>query len=1252
MSRARVGRRWPLAALALATLAATLIGPFGHTPAGAAPTPQRVSQGPASVVTLITGDVVEVTQIGDGHYTTDVRRPRGAIGGVHVQTIGKDLYVLPDEVMPYLAAGKLDRRLFDVSGLIRQGYDDRHSDGIALIVSYADGAAAQKPVPVGATKIRSLPSVHGSAVKANKRQARQVWDAVTPHATVPVTTPVLAQGMTKIWLDGKVHVDLSESTAQVGAPAAWTAGLDGTGVKVAVLDTGVDLSHPDLAGRVSAMKSFVPNQTVDDGHGHGTHVASTVGGSGDASGGLEKGVAPKADLIIGKILGNEGFGDDSWVIAGMEWAAAQGARVISMSIGGDQPSDGTDPLSSAVNQLTAQSGALFVIAAGNSGSEASITGPGAADAALTVAAVDSSDQLADFSSTGPRYGDYSLKPDIAAPGVAILAAKAGGNAADGYYQTMSGTSMATPHVSGAAAILAQQHPSWHAAELKNALMSTSKRLTDYTAYQVGAGRVDIEAGINASVTATGSVYFGFQGWPHANSAPIDRSVTYANTGEAPVTLHLTVTGVVAGGPYDADPHAGQGTAAPGMFTLSAGTVVIAAHTTASVTATAHPALGADGRRYLGEVTATADGAPAVHTNLGMYVEEERHDLTLSVKNRAGQYVATTLVLQRFGEVDPYYLSTSDSGPTTVRLRPGTYSAFTYLDVPGLHGAESMGVALLGDPEVVLDQDRNVTLDARQAREVTAAVPKRTEDRILIMDWYRTDGADSTIGDQYLLPPWVDTMFALATKQVTRGAFEYETRWRKAYPLLTITDRGRDVPFLGQPGSTRYANKLQTNALYLGTGAPEDYAGQDVRGRAVLVTRSDQLTGQQRAQAAAAAGAEMLIVVNDSPAKLIEWVGNDDLSLSPITVVSVTSTTGAPLIDQARRGQLRLGLEGVPDSPYVYDLVDPHPGRIPADLAYKPRPGDFAIVDMRFHGDEPIAGGEFRADYRPYRTYGAGFPLWQDMPGTRTDYLSITPGTTWSESAIGGHELELVSISDRHAYAPGSRTTVDFFGPIVRPRNNPPFWSSFRADGWMSFNVQPWADGNAGHAGFMQWGDQLTFTVFQDGVEVKKTEGWASATIEDNPSGTTHFTLDLQAGRDPAHYRLSPRTHTVWEVVSQPVAHPEDLDLMPLLQLDYAVVTDMAGNAPGGPQHLGLTPSHLAGAVGAGQLTGAALEVSFDDGVTWRNVTLTREGGTWVAGFIAPTTGFVSLRATASDSAGNKITQEIIRAYGLRTPGSR
>ena len=281
--------------------------------------------------------------------------------------------------------------------------------------------------------------------------------------------PELTGDVTKVWLDGKVHAALAQSTAQIGAPAAWAAGFDGTGVKVAVLDTGADLNHPDLAGRVSTAVSFVPGQDASDGNGHGTHTLSTVGGSGAASGGVEKGVAPGANLIVGKVLGNDGSGDDSWVIAGMEWAAGQGAKVISMSLGGSDPSDGTDPMSLALDQLSAQTGALFVVAAGNTGAEASMSSPGAADAALTVTAVDSNDQLAYFSTMGPRFGDYALKPDIAAPGVDILAALAGGTADTGYYQTMSGTSMATPHVAGAAAIVAQEHPSWSGEQIKDAL---------------------------------------------------------------------------------------------------------------------------------------------------------------------------------------------------------------------------------------------------------------------------------------------------------------------------------------------------------------------------------------------------------------------------------------------------------------------------------------------------------------------------------------------------------------------------------------------------------------------------------------------------------------------------------------------------------------------------------------------------------------------------------------------------------------
>src|SRR4029079_6624987 len=134
-------------------------------------------------------------------------------------------------------------------------------------------------------------------------------------------------------------------------------------------------------------------------NGHGTHVASTIVGTGAASDGRYRGVAPGADLIVGKVLGGpEGSGQDSWVLAGMEWAAKSGAEVVSMSLGDVAPSDGSDPMSQAVDALSAEYGTLFVIASGNAGPE-SISSPGAAASALSVGAVDKLDVLAYFSST-------------------------------------------------------------------------------------------------------------------------------------------------------------------------------------------------------------------------------------------------------------------------------------------------------------------------------------------------------------------------------------------------------------------------------------------------------------------------------------------------------------------------------------------------------------------------------------------------------------------------------------------------------------------------------------------------------------------------------------------------------------------------------------------------------------------------------------------------------------------------------------
>src|SRR5690606_18009336 len=216
----------------------------------------------------------------------------------------------------------------------------------------------------------------------------------------------------RIWLDRVAHVVLDDSVPLIGAPQAWNAGLDGSGVRVAVLDTGIDADHPDVAGRIVAARSFVDGDVVD-GHGHGTHVATTIAGTGAASGGTYTGVAPGADLVVGRVCGNDGSCPDSAVIAGMEWAVReQGADVVNLSLGGCC-TDGTDPLSQAVNRLSAETGALFVIAAGNDGPESSTVGsPGTADAALTVAAVTKTGQVAGFSSRGPRVGDSGFKPEI------------------------------------------------------------------------------------------------------------------------------------------------------------------------------------------------------------------------------------------------------------------------------------------------------------------------------------------------------------------------------------------------------------------------------------------------------------------------------------------------------------------------------------------------------------------------------------------------------------------------------------------------------------------------------------------------------------------------------------------------------------------------------------------------------------------------------------------------------------------------
>ncbi len=302
-----------------------------------------------------------------------------------------------------------------------------------------------------------MPAFEGVMAGLNFGKARAA-------AANPMGAAIAAQRKEETWGVNRVH-----------APAAWPI-TEGKGVKVAIIDTGIDTSHPDLSGSVdggySAITKTENPMDYQDDNGHGSHVAGTVAGKRDGKGVV--GVAPKARLYAVKVLDADGSGNLSDVIDGIVWAAKNKMDVANMSLGA--PVD-SEAMKRAV-RFARGSGVVIVAAAGNSGG--SVGFPGAYEDTIAVAASDSADNLAGFSSRGPEV-------DFIAPGVDILSAKMGGG-----FISYSGTSMAAPHVAGLAALAVSQGyvglngPDGVFAQLKKAAMP----LPVLTATMQGVGMID------------------------------------------------------------------------------------------------------------------------------------------------------------------------------------------------------------------------------------------------------------------------------------------------------------------------------------------------------------------------------------------------------------------------------------------------------------------------------------------------------------------------------------------------------------------------------------------------------------------------------------------------------------------------------------------------------------------------------------------------------------------------------------------
>ncbi|TMR21720.1 hypothetical protein ETD86_14345 [Nonomuraea turkmeniaca] len=689
------------AALALAlaatpgTAAASAATPeTAATPkAGSAPTAQ-LGTGPATgtfTFTLITGDTVTATADASGIVSYEVKHGPGRddITFVTRSDGPRELAVIPSDAMPMLAAGTLDQRLFEIGTLLDFGYDDASRADLPLIVQ-APGGLAKARAALGAAKVKKdIPRLGVTTMTTAKSETGTLWQQIAAGAR-------LRSGLSKVWLDGKTRLTLDKSVPQVGAPTAWAAGYTGKGVTVAMLDSGYDSDHPMLAGRVALAEDFTDAGSPEDDHGHGTHVLSTIGGSADSG---YRGVAPDATLAVGKVCTSSGGCPDSALIEGMTWAATTaGAKIVSMSLGG-QDYAGVDPLEYTINQLSAQTGALFVVAAGNSGEAGLYTAesPGTADAALSVGAVDRSDALAYFSSRGPRLGDMAVKPEITAPGVGIVAARMGGG-----YVAMSGTSMATPHVAGVAALVAQQHPDWNGEKIKSALIGAATPKAGLTAYHQGSGRVDAARAVGQQITASPANLSVKAGWGRQPGSEAAHEVTYTNDGDSPVTLDLTV---------ETPSSTGGAPGNPAMFTLDKQSVEVPAHGSAAVTVTIHDVMP---RGAQAAALVAKSGETSVRTILADYTPIPSRKLTINSLDRAGLPAKGSVELyERYTGVNYWASLTDGTGSATVP--EGQYYVVHNVSTP------SDGSRTLAIVPVTLDSDKSVTVDSRLGTPVDVQV---------------------------------------------------------------------------------------------------------------------------------------------------------------------------------------------------------------------------------------------------------------------------------------------------------------------------------------------------------------------------------------------------------------------------------------------------------------------------------------------------------------------------------------------------
>lgn len=610
----------------------------------------------------------------------------------------------------------------------------------------------------------------------------------------------------------------------------------------------------------------------------------------------------------------------------------------------------------------------------------------------------------------------------------------------------------------------------------------------------------------------------------------------------------------------------------------------------------------------------------------------------------------------------------------VLVPPGTYSvlAFVNTNPAGRPSTERertvQNISLTGDAETLVETDRNFTFDARLASPVEVRTPGRrtaaNAGGAMELGYTRVADNGRQIKRLYRPTSTLDEQFFMeATAQVGHGDFETLTRMRLEAPAIELTIPGRTLhPHYFDPvwfsdvitQFPRYDGKARLRVVDIGHATAADLRGKQLDGTVAVAERSDTLSVAEQSNAAADAGAELVVIHNDGPGD------NDDPGATgtklQVPTLRLDRAEGKAL--KATRG--RVGVQGETASPYLYDLVLKQHGGIPKNLTRVVKDRDLATQIRRVHGQPTVDStfSEAAYQYQPDDTFAVTtmFPF-DGGARQRTEYRLVDPETRWTYATVTPQsrynhlfpqppELAMV-LGDPDLVAYESRQQISKSVGTAPVTSAPSAYQAIERSGdQMQVSIEGFvdADGNHGTSYTTDSGMQTLLRIEADGEVIGETENLPSG-VAVLPPGDSHVAVSFTADNPQQWAELSTRTATTWKFRSETTT-PGQTVVQPVILADYDVDLDLRNRMSAHPKksaQFGVRLHHAAGAAEA-TIDKVTLDASYDDGATWRRAAISNGAGDRWQVTLPKGSGHLSLRLRAADDAGSSLDQTIIRAW--------